>query len=826
MSRSTSLVAALGAAVLLLAGCNFNVTPCATNADCPSGATCEQNFCVRAEDGGKDSGVDAGTDAGTSCLGGCSAWQTCNPTVVGGRCEDVRVRIVTPATDGLEFGGGTSMTLGATVTQWDGGPYSVAQLPVVVPAGATGPGMLQETTVGSGTYQGNYALANATGTLSFEVGWAGARDTRSIRVSACTVTCADWEACVPNADGGTCQSLNLSLTWLQPMQGATFGASGPVALALQVGGGSFTKPIPFSVAGGGVASGTLMSSGVGNVWNGTATLGSTNGQRTLIAGWDGGPTSPALVVNVDALPPQLGLVVPGDGGAFQRDDVVYAVVTASEALSDAGVTLGGVDMARVANGQCATFGMTPDAAACFELDFSRPPFLSFDGGMGLTVSGVDLYANGASTGAGQRDVTRLRWARQLAAGQVVQALAVGSDGVVYAGTSAGAASNLMRVLPDGTVDGGAVFDVQALAVDSRANVDTLYVAYNAGNRGNLMALEAQTLQAAFSAACQGAAGSRTYSGLALYRPASETLAVGSINSVAAVNGTGCLYRPTSGLAVGFGTNDDLDAPVVPTAVSTAANVTIAGSMAAFLKHTGSGAFFVPVTLNGTSTPVVGTAGLLNAVNPSVGQARVPATADAGTLISTRAGAMSQLFLRGTAVPGEGTLGTPNDKGVAAIVDATEAYAGMGSTLVRFSPQSLSSSTEVATVTGDFVRTSPVLGAARDGGSGGEGYAVSNLGTVIAFAQGSGTALWRSPGGVVTAGEHVNTHPTFDCNRARPASRTGVLYFGTDTGFLFAVVVDSPKLLDTPAAWPKYQRTQGNAGNTDSATFPINWPACP
>jgi hypothetical protein len=39
-----------------------------------------------------------------------------------------------------------------------------------------------------------------------------------------------------------------------------------------------------------------------------------------------------------------------------------------------------------------------------------------------------------------------------------------------------------------------------------------------------------------------------------------------------------------------------------------------------------------------------------------------------------------------------------------------------------------------------------------------------------------------------------------------------------------VVVDSPRLLDTAGAWPKYQRTMGNAGNTDPA-FPVNW-SCP
>jgi hypothetical protein len=70
--------------------------------------------------------------------------------------------------------------------------------------------------------------------------------------------------------------------------------------------------------------------------------------------------------------------------------------------------------------------------------------------------------------------------------------------------------------------------------------------------------------------------------------------------------------------------------------------------------------------------------------------------------------------------------------------------------------------------------------------------------------------------------------TFDCNRANPASKTGVLYVGSSggsTGKVLSIIVDSPKLLDTMGAWPKYQRTMGNAGNDDTY-FPTNWPSCP
>ncbi|MBL8910495.1 MAG: PQQ-binding-like beta-propeller repeat protein [Archangium sp.] len=198
----------------------------------------------------------------------------------------------------------------------------------------------------------------------------------------------------------------------------------------------------------------------------------------------------------------------------------------------------------------------------------------------------------------------------------------------------------------------------------------------------------------------------------------------------------------------------------------------------------------------------------------------------GFFITTKGvGAPSQIFLRDGSTPVQGNLGVNNDKGVPALASASEGYVGRGDALVRFSPAALDAGTAITQVTGDVVRTSPVLGAQRMGASTREAYAVSQAGTLIAFSHGgsSSTLLWRTP--VTLPGENVNTHPTLDCNRSRPASGTGILYFGSSTGFVYAVVVDSPKLFEGNGAWPKYQRTAGNAGNADM-TFPVNWPGCP
>jgi hypothetical protein len=74
---------------------------------------------------------------------------------------------------------------------------------------------------------------------------------------------------------------------------------------------------------------------------------------------------------------------------------------------------------------------------------------------------------------------------------------------------------------------------------------------------------------------------------------------------------------------------------------------------------------------------------------------------------------------------------------------------------------------------------------------------------------------------------VYAHPTLDCNRRLGAATTttGVLYVAASNGWVSAIIVDSPKLLDTTGAWPKFQRTAGNSGNSDAQRFELN-PGCP
>jgi hypothetical protein len=175
----------------------------------------------------------------------------------------------------------------------------------------------------------------------------------------------------------------------------------------------------------------------------------------------------------------------------------------------------------------------------------------------------------------------------------------------------------------------------------------------------------------------------------------------------------------------------------------------------------------------------------------------------------------------------GSPAGPVDYGVPVVAEGGYAFVGAGDGIVRFGPSMLSTlGDQVAVFVGDSVRTSPVLGKAV-GGRNALGYALTGTGTLVVFdasATGAASSSWKDGVGVASS---VVTHPAFDCNRRVGAARstTGILYVPFLDGNVVALIVDSPALMDANGAWPKYQRTSGNAGNDDTAFFPTNWP-CP
>ncbi|MFT3710393.1 MAG: hypothetical protein QM817_22445 [Archangium sp.] len=843
------MVVALGA-VTALSGCNFGVQRCDNGQTCPTGSSCDtaSGFCFANDSGmggGAGGGGGSGGGAATSCASGCADWQTCNPNAaVGGLCSDVVVRIVAPANEDMVFGGGSSVRVTATVTQWDGGALNTPDggLPLMIAGAASGGSSLARTGM-PGTYEGAFLLANESGNVTFTAGWSAANAARRVRVSACSASCADWEQCVPDLDGGSCEALSLSLHWDVPTAGSAYGPNATPSLSLSVTGDAFSKPIPFSING--VESSVALMK-IGQVWVGSANLGPSDGPRTLVAGWDGGPTA-TVNVRVDAVPPQLGLVLIGDGGYFQRDDLIYAVLTSSEGLSDAGVQLGNASMARVPDSNCGNFATVPDASQCFLVDFSAPTFDALDGGLPLQVSGVDGVGNSTVGFAiGSARVTRVRWIVDPvnAGGEEVRAApVVAGDGLLYIGSGAPTGTGTVVALdPSGAVAGtttstGAIVSLAIANSTTSASATAepvIYFAANTTTNGQVGARRLNLLTS--TAGVNGPAlGSNTntftYAGLALYAiDSNEVGALAAVNARALPTAAAsrlAIYGPSSNptplVSPGDGGVFDMAQVGIAPNPSTATNIVVDGSNAALVTRSGGLSCSVQVVAGINSTPSVG-----GRFDAATGSAFAYSTGVAWTgteFLMSGYGTITSLYRVAPSgvLTQSGNLTVPADNGVAAILDGTSGVIGRGTDLVRFDPSNLTLGA-TRLVQSVSVRTSPVLGKARPNDTD-RGYAATTSGEIVAFDPRGAVDSGKNWGSPFTSAT-VATHPTLDCNRrfGGATTTTGVLYVVALDGQVAAIVVDSVKLLDT-ATWPKYQRTAGNAGNTDNNRFPLN-PGCP
>lgn len=832
---------------VFVCGCTFGVAECTSDAECAPGS-CVSGFCVLPDAGGAGGGGGGGGGmSGGGAGGGGSATPVCAPTCSEGTscqssggmpaCQALRVELLSP--DAGTYLGGETVAVVVTVKNADGTGWDGASVPL-----RTTPdqGSSSLTRMPSGRYEGAVALPATAGMLTLTAGWTGAEASVTVTTEACSqaqaASCAAWEACVPTASGGTCENTNPMLTWAAPDAGMR--VPGGVALPLKVqvavspttkGATVYPANVPVVRVGSNVnVQLTRAMSGPAGVYEGTIDPGMTEGDITLTAGWagDAGPQK-SVNVYVDVLPPQVGLLVETDGGQYYRDSLVLAALTTDEPLSDAGVTLAGVPAEPRPLTDCNIISGLRNVAGCYALDFSKPAMNALDGGFQAQLTATDMFGHTVSgADGGVLPVTRVRWTSNVGPGGEVTALAVAPDGGVYVGLTTGLREGTVQLLASAT---GALVSswgrgaVQSLA----ANDDVVFYAMNEFDAGASIGGFGGTTRAP----CVGVPSNMTYSGIALVRSSVGAVgAVGSINSASTTtpDGLGCIFYATR-LAVGFIMDSSLLDSFVATSSatpSTSVNVIVANAAssaptASFLnKPTTSGASWRPVSnlLSAPSSPM--SMQVTNAAPlPPMGQALLP---DASVLITTESIVAANVFVGNVSNVSarSGTLGAAVTAGVPVVASGTEAYAGSGLGLVRFDPAALGSSvpllpTDAGTET---FYLSPVLTRGQDGGVG-SGYAIGSGGSLTVFGQGDGGVQWRA-----ALGGAVATHPTFDCNRLRPQSKTGILYVGKRNGSVQAIIVDSPKLLDTPGAWPKYQRSMGNAGNDDLTNFPTNWPGCP
>lgn len=521
-----------------------------------------------------------------------------------------------------------------------------------------------------------------------------------------------------------------------------------------------------------------------------------------------------------------------------RDDLVTLSLSAGEPLQSVQVRLGaadgGVEAVTTTGSAC-----TGDAG-CWVLDMSGPTLNGLTGTFPVSVTATDMRGNtGTQVLTTSLQINRLRWVVQGLPGTDTAraAPAIGADGRIYVGSVLGTSLGSLRALrwEDGgiAVDATAPGAIESLAVASSATLansagqeELVFTSVNDSVGGAIGAVRSSDFVA--TAVVQGAVRSGvapTGSAIALVKTSpTEIGAAGTFN-----RGVGAsrfaVYNPLSSAE---GRNAPDGGPTFNMSVDVntgdvANNIVINPPNAYFVARPNSsscttqliGAVSSSPTAGPTQTLLTGAACGFTAQSWTGGEVLVGGFI--GTLSLYRVADMTFMT---------GDLGAAVPNGASAVRGPTEAYVGRGSDLIRYNPSTLmSQGTRLNPLNVNVdIRTSPVLGEPPLGSFESTGYAVdSTSGELWAFPLGAPMNSATNFGVVVSGG--VRAHPTLDCNRRAGAAtrRTGILYVVSLTGRVAAIIVDSPKLL-SDAVWPKYQRTSGNAGNTDTS-FGLN-PGCP
>ncbi len=538
-------------------------------------------------------------------------------------------------------------------------------------------------------------------------------------------------------------------------------------------------------------------------------------------------------ITVDTVGPTMIAALPT--APQQRDEVLTLVLDASE-----DVQLGTIDVRMNGVRLVAPTTTCNSRGGCWTMDMSAPALDGMTGNFTVTAKATDLAGNERTTMLGTVGVTRKRWEVQPTMTETLRAApAVGPDGTVFVGSMNGAntGGTLFALNPS---DGGVLKTdatlgaIQSLATSVSNDAGLVYYTANssAGKVGARLASDV-TLSATQSAV-GGNGTSPTYSALGLVaKTGTEVGAIAAFNVDPSSSAASRLqvYWSSAGnepLGAVVSNPTAFEFALVPDSVSSANNIVVNGTEAYLLtRPAGVGLYRQTIqTVNGT--PTLGTA--LNIATTGSGTyASGQLLVGGESLIGGMVGLQDFYRVGAGVVPGNLTVGA--DNGLAAAVSPTLAFVGRGSDLVSFNPTSLGLPGVALKSAAGTIRTSPVLGKARVGQAMGLGYAVNSAGKLFVFAQDGSAAAANSASDwlnvFATGSNPVYAHPTLDCNRRAGAatSSTGILYVASGSGKVVAIVVDSPSLLDTSGAWPKYQRTAGNAGNTDNARFPLN-PGCP
>jgi hypothetical protein len=450
--------------VTLMPGCLASRL-CANDDDCGSGGVCdvELGFCVFDPDGG-------------TCKVHCEAFQTCEPTSTGGACRDVSLRIVWPA-ENSEHEANAQVELAVEAVDSSGRPLAASRLPAWgagvsgAPSSLVRDGLVRDGGIG-GLYLGHFVLRADRGAARLGVGWEGLDASVGVLTTTCDlVSCTSWEECQPTPTGGRCVDASLQLRWRLPVEGGGVGpaTTGVVDLELEVSradGGAFASTVPYALVGR--SAGVLQLDAAAQRWRAVLDAGIDEGRRTLVAGWDGGPTAstsfevvttPVAVRLFPQTPPARSAEDTDIDGVprWKKFEVVPVQVESTRPLTQLTAAQFGDPSGVAPSSACQRPCPDGGHCACFQVDLAQRSLVmspgAINGTVGLALNPVqDIYGNPSlPTSPATIEVTRFKWVRTLSVdgSALPTAIAITPTGTVLVGANTSSTASLMAFRPDG-----------------------------------------------------------------------------------------------------------------------------------------------------------------------------------------------------------------------------------------------------------------------------------------------------------------------------------------------------------------------------------------
>jgi len=654
--------------------------------------------------------------------------------------------------------------------------------------------------------------------------------------AGCPQGCGTYEGC----SDGLCHGVFSSIEITAPADAAWIGGSGPIAVRARLSRSSEgTEPAPPDTLSLGVAKDPVTSSlpmsrvaGTDEYvvdWtpaeDGTWTLTAANAELSL--------SSTPVSVPVDRTAPEFGFeVVPptrenttslktsdpqtGYETAHRRDEKARVRVFCTEAgigldTSTLAMTVKGIPNDGVLSFpssalQTSTNCTSGTEGCCFETEVdladSNLKMEAFRGTFALSVSGADKLAN-ASTGSGGIPVTRWKWrldANPATPHQLIsRAPAIGKDGRVYFARGA--------EVYVATPDGGA----------------TLLLSTAAPITSNIIVTELEGKEwLAVGGSKQQTPGVGAFWAFPL-----DAAATGPGSSAGAMIASGVAFtsvpKPAFLAPLTTATDPRVAAIIRDTNEATGfAADTYTEPSVGFTDRTGVAITGDTIFLGDNKGNLRGY-GLLNdnlsvktGWPQSVGEAPtnpiVTSSGIAGGGGGVGVGSVFQFPVAGAVAPTKTTTNSPTWNAVATSDGII--VAGDEDGYVHFVPEDsppAASESPVRPGTSQPIKAAPAVG------SDGSLYVSGSDGQLHLFS--GKQVVWSQ------LLEGSLESPTLDCSRdgaLQPLARPGILYVGTSTGALFAIITDS-RGLDVTSPWPKLHHDPGNTSNASVSLAPF---ACP